>query len=244
MARFPQWPQDGLWRLTILVAKTADDWRPRLGNALVAALREEPSLCRLVSSETLPDKERPALLPPSSADGMVELWFSSPENALEVLAALERNPEFVRAAGEVIAPRRSVMWLARCVVQVPEAGETGIKFLGTSEPAEGLSTEEAQAYWRDVHPVVAREAGAFNTVCRYIQFHGVPTPEGMQPGPLGHWRMAPISAEAGFRDFEAMTGLFGSETYARIVRPDEEKFSQPGDMLVYLTDREEHLLGA
>jgi hypothetical protein len=95
-----------------------------------------------------------------------------------VLALLDVDPVLRTTADAIVDRARSVTWLAEVFPIKPERGLSRVKFLAGGDAAEGWDVVDAQAYWRDVHPVVARTApSVWEPLTRYVQFHGVPAPE-------------------------------------------------------------------
>ncbi len=47
-----------------------------------------------------------------------------------------------------------------------------------------------------------------------------------------------MCAEMGFADARDFITNYSNEEYQRIVRPDEERFSRPGEMLAFVTGKQ------
>lgn len=236
-------PQEGLWRVSALLRRRADG--PALAAdllpAIVAVSRAESRLVRLVVNRP-PDALDPqvaAMFPPLF-DALLEFWFAEPESALPLLDRIEADPSVRSAAMTTIDAERSVVWLAQVFPIKPEQGRSRVKFLAGGDAAEGWEVEDAQRYWRDVHPQVARTAPTvWEPLTRYVQFHGAPVAERI--GVLGRWRRVPMCAEMGFAAEGDFITNYSNAEYRTIIRPDEEKFSRPGEMLAFVSG-EEHVL--
>lgn len=237
--------REGLWRVAALVKLRAGALPDDNGEFLKGALKEEPRLVRLVAARAARALD-PAIAPLFSHefDQMVELWFESSSDAEAVLTRLDNDAAFASASDRVIDRQRSVVWLAQCFPIKPETGVSRIKLVTVSEPAPHLSIAEAQKYWHDVHPEVARTVPAvWDALMRYDQFHGAAVPRGLNAGLLGQWRHVPISAEIYLESDRAIVELFSNEGYLTTMRRDEEKFARPGEMKGFLADEDRLLLG-
>lgn len=245
-------PQDGLWRVTALIrwravrdATTADvQMDDVLVPAIVDALKDEPRLVRLVVDRP------PAVLDPAVAgmfpplfDAMIEFWFANAVDAGAVMARIGGNDAVRAAADAVIDRAHSVVWLAQVFPIKPEQGQSRVKFLAGGDAADGWAIGDAQAYWRDVHPAVARTApSVWTPLTRYVQFHGGPAPMEALADVFGTWRQVPMCAEMGFADEHDFISNYSNEEYRKIVRPDEEKFSRPGEALSFVSGAERVIL--
>jgi hypothetical protein len=209
-----------------------------------AALEDDDRLVRLVidRSPASLDPEVAGLFPPLF-DALLEFWFDDAENAAAVMAKLDRDSAVRDAAEAVVDAERSVLWLAQVFPIKCEEGRSRVKFLAGGDAAEGWSIEGAQRYWREVHPAVARTAPTvWEPLTRYVQFHGSPVPDGVGASPLGRWRRVPMCAEMGFADERDFVTNYSNAEYLSIVRPDEEKFSRPGEMLAFVSGEERVLV--
>ena len=245
-------PQAGLWRVSALIHRRAeldiDTANDRLADVLATAiahcLATEERLVRLVV-DPMPatlDPSITALFPPLF-DALIELWFASASAAEAVMARLGTDATVCAAADSVVDRARSVVWLAQVFPIKPEQGRSRVKFLAGGDAAEGWEVADAQAYWRDVHPVVAQTApSVWQPLTRYVQFHGTSVPGGALSDVLGTWRQVPMCAEMGFADAGDFLTNYSNEEYRTIVRPDEEKFSRPGEALAFVSGEERVLL--
>jgi hypothetical protein len=103
-----------------------------------------------------------------------------------------------------------------------------LKLTVTGDVADDVAIPEALQYWSDVHPVVARTAPDFWAYLRlYAQIHGREVP--------GMSLYRPMAADVGFENAEDFVTAYSHSQYLSIVRPDEIKFSKPGDMLAFAT---------
>jgi hypothetical protein len=67
-----------------------------------------------------------------------------------------------------------------------------------------------------------------------VQFHGRET-SGLDIGTsLAIARFVPMCADMGFAQQQDFLTTYTNDEYLRIVRPDEEKFSRPGEMLAFV----------
>jgi len=242
---FSSLPQEGLWRVSALLTyRPGAALEDRLVQAIGKALEDDDRLARLVVDRS-PISLAPevAELFPPLFDALIQFWFDGSEGAAAVMARLDGDPA-VRDAAEIVIDReRSLLWLAQVFPIKREEGRSRVKFLAGGDAAEGWSMEKAQRYWRDVHPVVARTAPTvWEPLTRYVQFHGVAVPAGVGTSSLGRWRLVPMCAEMGFADARDFVAAYSNEEYRSIVRPDEEKFSRPGEMLAFVSGEERVLV--
>ena len=159
------------------------------------------------------------------------------------MAGLDADPALGATMDAAIDTPRSVVWLAQAFPIKPEAGRSRVKFLAGGDAAEGWAIEDAQAYWRDVHPIVARTApSVWEPLTRYVQFHGSAVPAGAAKSVLGMWRRVPMCAEMGFADERDFIANYSNDQYHAIVRPDEERFSRPGEALAFVSGEERIVL--
>jgi hypothetical protein len=240
--------QEGLWRVTALIRRQAEVAESRIDEVLVPAitdaLKTETRLVRLVV-----DRPPVALDPvvagmfPPLFDALIEFWFENASDAGAVMAQVGDDESVCAAADSVVDRERSVVWLAQVFPIKPEQGQSRIKFLAGGDAAEGWTVADAQVYWRDVHPVVARTApSVWEPLTRYVQFHGGPAPSVAMSDVLGTWRQVPMCAEMGFADERDFLTNYSNEEYRTIVRPDEEKFSRPGEALAFISGEESVIL--
>lgn len=236
-----------VWRETVLITRDPAcpahafeaGWRDRLVPAIASAGAAEPGLRRLVVGipPVTVEPEVAAVFPPMF-DGLIEFWFDTPDDAVRTLDTLSRNPELRRLATGLVLPEHGVAWLARVVPVKPGQGAT-VKFLAGGDVAEGLTLEDAHRYWSEQHPLVAQTApDVWNRLARYTQFHGTRAPMPALNGWLARERFVPMCSDMGFAQQSDFVALYTSEQYRTIVRPDEERFSRPGEMLAFISGRE------
>ncbi|HEY9581308.1 MAG TPA: EthD domain-containing protein [Rhizorhapis sp.] len=247
-----EWEAD-MWRLAALnVAKPGVEskafvsgWLEELGPAIIEAIRGDNRLRKLIVNLP-PESMHPdvAKVFPPRFDGLAEFWFDSAEDAVNVLNDLSTNAHVLAAAEKLIDGDKGVAWLAEVKPWKPETGGTGIKFLAGGDVAEGWTVEDAQRYWHDKHPVLARTVPEmWERLTRYTQFHGHKV-SGLE---LGNWlavaRFVPMCSDMGLETQQSFIDAYTSEPYLRIIRPDEEKFSRPGEMLAFVSGEERELIG-
>lgn len=239
-------PQEGLWRVTALMRwrRGATGSGAELESAVAEALDGEDRLVRFVV-DRIPADLDPAIrgMFPPLFDAMFEFWFASRDDAVAVMMGLGSAAAISTAAEALVDRGTSVLWLAQVFPVKPERGASRVKFLAGGDAADGWSIEDAQVYWRDVHPVVAQTApSVWLPLTRYVQFHGSPLPDGLVDSPLGIWRRVPMCAEMGFADVRDFVTNYSNDEYLAIVRPDEEKFSRPGEALAFVSGEERIVL--
>jgi hypothetical protein len=241
-----------MWRFAMLLTRNGsiaasvfpDHVLSSLAPALAAAVVRDVRVQRLVVNlppEDL-DPSVASVFPPLF-DAMVEYWFHSADEAAGVIGDLSRNEHIREAVSGVINGQGSVAWLAEVFPKKPENGSTRVKFLAGGEVAEGWTVEQAQRYWSEVHPVVAQSAPkVWSPLTRYTQFHG----RRVQGLPAVDWlarlRFVPLSADMGFARQQDFLANYTNDEYLSIVRPDEEKFSRPGEMLAFVSGEERDFL--
>lgn len=244
---------DGMWRITALLAKAADvsnaqfaeAMRGRIGAALAAALATVPDLDRVVVS-LRPENSDPALVNafPIRHDALLEIWCASEHAAARAAAAIAASGAVAAAVDGVLDGARGAVWLAEVVPQKPDAeGRTRVKFLAAGEIAEGWTVARAQHYWKEEHPRVARTVPAvWNAMTSYTQFHGRETPPIDLGAHIARTRFVPLCSDMGYLQPGDFLAAYSDPDYLRVIRPDEQKFGRPGDMLAFITDREIELL--
>ncbi len=242
-----------MWRLTILLVRdaavAAAAFTPRLLETFVPALLDaiggDPRLRRLIANIRPPDLESAvAAMFPARFDGLLEMWFETQADAEAVSRLLAGSAACRAAARGLIDGGRGIAWLAEVFPIKAEIGVTRIKFMAGGEVAPGWTVDAAQRYWRDVHPVIAQTVPeVWGRLARYTQFHGCDAP-GLAVGDwLARVRFVPLCAEMGFARARDFVLTYTGADYLRIVRPDEEKFSRPGEMLAFVSGEERDLLG-
>lgn len=248
-------PQEGLWRVAALLHRrpgiSEEDFAAGLSDelapAMMAAVEKPAGPFRLVIDHrpSSLDPKVDGLFPPLF-DGLIGLWFESVDDAIATMRAMDASADVRRIAGELIDAERSTVWLAEVFPIKREEGGSHIKFLAGGDAAEGWDMIEAQRYWRDVHPVVAQTAPTvWGPLTRYVQFHGRSVPPALAGQHwLGRWKLVPLCAEMGFADGADFVTNYSNEEYRTIVRPDEEKFSRPGEMLAFVTGEQREFVAA
>lgn len=185
-------------------------------------------------------------LPPEMAaafgdrfDAVVELWFADAEEANATLEALSADATIAVAADAAIDRAASHAWLAEVVPQIVPPGDH-LTFFVAGQVADGWTVDAAQAYWREVHPRVFLSVADFVPyIVGYTQMHGRDV---LRPGAID-WLAArdfyPMCADMGLRSVADVVTAYSMPSYLAIIRPDEEKFSKPGDMLSFASNRKE-----
>ena len=241
-----------MWRVTTLVnrqsaldeAQFSRRWQDELVPAIRDALQNLGTLRKLildVPPTALSEKVR-AVFPPQF-DGMAEFWFDTAEDAAAAMKALSQDTALRSLAASIVSAADGVAWLAKVVPSKPDSGSV-VKFLAAGDIVDTLTLEEAQSYWANVHPVVAQTVPeTWNMLTRYTQFHGRPTPTLEMGDWLAQYRFVPMAADMGFADAEDFIAMYTHEDYLAVIRPDEEKFSRPGEMLSFVTGEERVLVG-
>jgi hypothetical protein len=233
-----------MWRVAALTVRNQDvsaetfneQMLGSLAPAIAAAVGDDTRLRRLIANRR-PDDLDPqvASVFPPLFDGLLEFWFESAEDAAPVMNGLSRNADVKAAAEGLVDGKAGVAWLAEVFPTKLDTGGTRVKFLAAGgDVAAGWTVEDAQAYWRDVHPVVARTCPkVWGPMTRYTQFHGRKA-SGVE---MGDWLADFRFVQA--RDFIAH---YTSDEYLAVVRPDEEKFCRPGEMLAFVSGEERDLI--
>jgi len=238
-----------MWRVTALLAQDvnisseyfAETMRSGVGEAITDALRDVPGVCRAVLG-LRPDDPDPAVVNafPIRHDALLEIWCESDQAAVQAARGLAKSEGVTSAVQGVLDGARGIAWLAEVVPQKPDdEGLTKVKFLAAGDVAEGWTVANAQRYWKEEHPRIARTVpSCWNGMTLYTQFHGREAPTIDLGSHIGCTRFVPMCADMGFvqpRDFIAH---YSNPEYLRVVRPDEEKFARPGEMLAFVTDYE------
>jgi hypothetical protein len=240
-----------MYRVTVLVkrklglgsAQFNTLWLGVVVPAIAAAAKNNASLRRLVvnvAPAKLDDEVAKVFPPPF--DGLLEFWFDSADAAVAAMRELSGHAHLHALAEQAVDGSRGVAWLAEVVPSKPES-RSHIKFLAAGDVAEGVTLEEAHRYWRNVHPVVAQTAPkVWGPLTRYTQFHGKKTPVLDMGSWLAQARFVPMCSDMGFARQRDFIDVYTCDEYAAIVRPDEEKFSRPGEMLAFVSAEERDLL--
>ncbi len=96
----------------------------------------------------------------------------------------------------------------------------------------GMSYEEFDTYWRDVHGPLVKSIDDFTRhVRRYVQCHGVASDV-----PLGGSGRYDGIAELWFDDVESIERAFNEPRYLEVIRPDEQKFADLDGCVSYISE--------
>jgi hypothetical protein len=170
-------------------------------------------------------------------DGVGEWWFDSREQAIRTLLGLERDEALQQASAALLDEQGCSRWLAEVLPVVEEPG-TGIKFVVAGQQADGYTIDQAQRYWRDVHPPLFRSVDDFMAyITGYVQMHGRDAPELAGTHLFGRYDFYPMCADMGLRHPADVAVAYALPSYMAIVRPDELKFSKQGEMLSFASAR-------
>lgn len=239
-----------MWRVTALIRQRADvsqdtftrTWLDVVAPAIGAKAQGDSRVRRVivnVAPESLPDTLRDVF--PPAFDGLIEFWFDTAEDAVSAMREIGADADLRALAEPIIDGAKGAAWLAKVVPSKLEQGST-VKFLAGGDVAEGVALEDAHRYWAEEHPRVAQTApDVWSRLMRYTQFHGKPEPK----LDIGEWlakaRFVPLCSDMGFSRIDEFLKLYSCDQYTRIVRPDEIKFSRPGEALSFIS-REERVL--
>lgn len=110
-----------------------------------------------------------------------------------------------------------------------------IKVITLLKRKPGMTREEFSRYWREVHAKVALDFPGSRHIRRYVQNHM------MNPASLGNWPGAVNEdwdgvAEVWFDSLEDLHQTMNDPDYLKIVRPDEEKFSDLSACQTFIID--------
>jgi hypothetical protein len=223
-----------MWRVTQLLTRAptlsrdemmrglADEHMPRL---LQQAALRSPHLERAILCAAY---EAPGSNIPVMFDASMELWFDSEDAAGQALAFLTTlDPVLTASAARFVSSEKCVAWMGEYFERL-KRDRVRLRLIVSGDIADGCTVEDALRYWADVHPVVAQTAPAFWAYLQlYAQVHGRRVP--------GVNAYRPMAADVGFASVEDFVSAYAHEQYLSIVRPDEIKFSKPGDMLAFAT---------
>ena len=175
---------------------------------------------------------------PPRFDALVELHYPDQDSALREIARFAHAPDEARLDGW-IDPADSAVFLGEVRPKKPDSwGDTGVRMSVAGHVVDGMAVEDAQRYWNDVHPVVAQRAPeTWNRLTLYTQVHGRDMGGKGLAAWLGPHRPFPMCADMGAVSIDELLAAYGNEQYMAIVRPDEQKFSKPEEMLTFVTDR-------
>lgn len=170
-------------------------------------------------------------------DAVVELHFTDSDAANAALFALAADAKIAALADAAIDRAGSHAWLAEIVPQIVPPAEH-LTFFVAGQIADGMTRDEAQQYWRSEHVRVFTSVPDFIPyIVGYTQLHGRDV---LRPGAID-WLAAesfyPMCADMGLRSTEDVVTAYSMPSYLAIVRPDEERFSKPADMLSFASGR-------
>lgn len=170
-------------------------------------------------------------------DAVTELWFADGDRARASLARLGADAAIEEAAGALVDRAASHAWLAEVVPQIPPPENT-LKFIVAGQMADGMTMAEAQEYWRVEHPRVFRSVTDFLPyILGYTQMHGRDVLAADEADWLARHDFYPMCAEMAMRSVADVVTAYSMPSYLATVRPDEEHFSKPGEMLSFASDR-------
>ena len=96
----------------------------------------------------------------------------------------------------------------------------------------GMSHEEFDSYWRDVHGPLVKSVGEFTRhIRRYVQCHGIPSAI-----PLGGEGPYDGIAELWFDDVASIELAFNEPRYLEVIKPDERKFVDLDSCVSYISE--------
>jgi hypothetical protein len=222
-----------MWRITMLMKAAPGIGRQRAfqgllddyARLLVSQLSlARPELRRIVISCA---SETPGSGLPDMFDASAELYFDAEAAAGQTLAVLTQDKQLLAALARHCDAASMVAWMGEYIVNLDLPG-ANIRLTVTGDIADGLTVEEALKYWANVHPVVARTAREFFSYLRlYAQIHGRHA--------QGTNLYRAMAAEVGVESLADLITAYSHPQYMSIVRPDEMKFSKPGEMFAFAT---------
>ncbi len=206
------------------VAAFQEYWRTRHAEIVT----ELPGIRRYVQSHALPSGYRRGEL---VHDGIAEIWFDN-SAAMRANAGSEAYAAVQADEANFIDPASIGMIVTdeHVIIDgpVPADGVKNIEFINRKS---GMSVEDYQRYWREVHGPIAAE---IPVIRRYVQSH-------VRLG--GYGRAEPPKydgvAITWFDSTDQMRLSATTEAYAR-TRADEPNFITPGDIPLIIT--KEHVI--
>jgi uncharacterized protein (TIGR02118 family) len=151
-------------------------WRDVHAPLIAAA----PGLRRYVQSHALLDLPEDY---PQVCDGIAEAWFDDIEAYVAARAsgtwqaAAEDAPNFIASSARLLTRDVPVIDAYRSARE----RESMVKYVGFLTRKPGLSVEQFQRHWREVHaPLVVAE---LTTMVRYVQSHALPETYGTAEAP-------------------------------------------------------------
>lgn len=175
---------------------------------------------------------------PPHFDALIELYYDDFDSARQGLDGLSQPAPNARL-GAFVDQGASSAFLGDVRPKKPENGAaTGVRMTVAGQVVDGMAVEDAQRYWNDVHPVVAQRAPeTWNRLTLYTQVHGRKiSGEGLAQW-LCPYQFFPMCADMGATSIDELLMAYGNDQYMAIVRPDEQKFGKPEEMLTFVTDR-------
>lgn len=230
-----------MWRITAFLKRHPDlvraDFIPRAEALMVMVAAHAAAPARTMLN--LPMDPLPAELAAMFGDrfdAVAELWYPDAAAAQASLARLSADTAIGAAAGAAVDRAGSHAWLAEVVPQILPPAEH-LKFVVAGQMADGMTMTEAQEYWRVEHPRVFRTVTDFVPyILGYTQMHGRDVlASGAIDWLAGH-DFYPMCADMGLRSVADVVTAYSMPSYLAVVRPDEEHFSKPGDMLSFASD--------
>lgn len=231
-----------MWRITAFLKRqpgmTRRDFIPQ-AEALLALIADHPGApARTVLN--LPMDPLPAELAAMFGDrfdAVAEFWYPDAAAAQASLARLSADDGVRAAASSAIDRSGSHAWLAEVVPHIPPPSKF-LKFIVAGQMADNFTLAQAQEYWRVEHPRIFYTVTDFVPyIVGYTQMHGrdVLVPSAIDW--LADHDFYPMCAEMGLRTVSDVVTAYSMPSYLAIIRPDEEYFSKPGDMLSFASDR-------
>ncbi len=103
----------------------------------------------------------------------------------------------------------------------------------------GMSHEEFDTYWRDVHGPLVKSVNEFTRhIRRYVQCHGIASNI-----PLGSGGQYDGIAELWFDNVESIERAFNEPRYLEVIKPDEKKFVDLEGCVSYISEELEIISG-
>jgi uncharacterized protein (TIGR02118 family) len=131
-----------------------------------------PGIRRYIQSHALPETYEAAN--PPAYDGLAEAWFDS----VEAYESARRSREWQAGAADAanfIGSSDTLLTREEAIVDgfaAPRERETMVKYVSFLTRKEGMSVEDFQRHWREVHaPLIVAE---LTKMRRYVQCHVLP----------------------------------------------------------------------
>jgi uncharacterized protein (TIGR02118 family) len=206
-------------------AEFHDYWR-RVHGPLVMSISDiRRHVVKYVQAHTLPDWFSFLAGDGPLYDGVAEVWCEGIDDAQRMF----EEPKFA----ELVTPdERQFLDMDRTVIllmsqhlvyQRPGASiHGGVKLFELPVRRGGMSRDECQRYWQEIHaPLVLGAADMIKPLRRYVQSHSLADGTAGLP-PMRYDGMA----ELWFDSVEDLKACFGRQ-YMDVVHPDEPKFVDP-----------------